>query len=364
MKIILFADRLPPLIGGMETHAHYFAQYFKNKYELHIISRLDGKDILLNTDYQYVKHITLEDFLPKFKNDKTVLFFNSGRWIEKLHRIRELLPSAIMTYRTGGNEIIQSPLTIDIPVYAERKAYWREAINNTIDYLITNSDFTDRRLLEFGIKQSILRHVAGGIDPYTIREAIAKRSDTRKQYGIGLSDYLCVSCARFVPYKRTDFLIRSLAKCNATVTLLLAGDGPLEAEMKELANSQPYSIRFLGNLAQKDAVALIAAADVYAQASTDLEKAVPGGSYIHTEGMGRSLLESICSGVPVVVTNCGAVSEYIGAENGALVNTEEEMAAAVDTLLNKKQLLIQNTEKYITMYSFDRIFEEYILLWN
>ena len=51
MKIILFADRLPPLIGGMETHAHYFAQYFKNKYELHIISRLDGKDILLNTDY-------------------------------------------------------------------------------------------------------------------------------------------------------------------------------------------------------------------------------------------------------------------------------------------------------------------------
>ena len=91
---------------------------------------------------------------------------------------------------------------------------------------------------------------------------------------------------------------------------------------------------------------------------------MPGGSYIHTEGMGRSLLESICSGVPVVVTNCGAVSEYIGAENGALVNTEEEMAVAVDTLLNKKQLLIQNTEKYITMYSFDRIFEEYILLWN
>jgi len=51
-------------------------------------------------------------------------------------------------------------------------------------------------------------------------------------------------------------------------------------------------------------------------------------------------------------------------ENGALVNTEEEMAVAVDTLLNRKQLLIQNTEKYITMYSFNRIFEEYILLWN
>ena len=48
MKIILFADRLPPLIGGMETHAHYFAQYFKDKYELFIISRLDGKDVLVD----------------------------------------------------------------------------------------------------------------------------------------------------------------------------------------------------------------------------------------------------------------------------------------------------------------------------
>ena len=364
MKIILFADRLPPLIGGMETHAHYFAQYFKDKYELFIISRLDGKDVLVNSDYQYIKHISLEDFLPQFNGEKTVLFFNTGRWIEDLRRIRSLLPSAIMTYRTGGNEIIQSPLALDMPIYEDRKAYWRDAINSTIDYLITNSDFTDRRLLAFGIKPSILRHVAGGIDPDTIRESVLKRSETRKKYSIKPTDYLCVSCARFVPYKRTDFLIHALAKCKLPITLLLAGDGPLEEEMKELAKNQNYNICFLGNLAQRDAVALIAAADVYAQASTDLEKAVPGGSYIHTEGMGRSLLESICSGVPVVVTDCGAVSEYIGAENGALVHTEEEMAAAVDSILLKNELLIENSDKYISLYSFNRVFEEYISLWN
>ena len=80
--------------------------------------------------------------------------------------------------------------------------------------------------------------------------------------------------------------------------------------------------------------------------------------------MGRSLLESICSGVPVVVTDCGAVSEYIGAENGALVHTEEEMAAAIDSILLKSELLIENSDKYISLYSFNRIFEEYISLWN
>ncbi len=363
MKIILFADRLPPLIGGMETHAHYFAQYFKNKSDLYIVSRLEGKDVLVDDEYRYIRHIVLADFLAQFKNEKVVVFFNSGRWIEELQNIRAMLPLAIMTYRTGGNEIIQSPLTIDMLSYEERKGYWRNAINDSIDYLITNSEFTDKRLLDFGIRPSILRHIAGGVDAKTIYQAIGKRDGTREKYGIGANDFLCISCARFVPYKRSDFLIRALAKCKNKLTLFLAGDGPLEDDIKAIAVKQNYPIRFLGNLPQKEAVELIVAADVYAQASTDLEKSVPGGSYIHTEGMGRSLLEAVCSGVPVVVTDCGAVGEYINSENGMLVHTEEEMALAVDTYANSERKT-NNIDKYINLYSFDRIFEGYTLLWK
>ncbi len=363
MKIILFADRLPPLIGGMETHAHYFAQYFKSRYDLYIVSRLEGKDVLVDDEYRYIRHITLAGFLSQFKKEKIVLFFNSGRWIEELCNIRDILPHSIMIYRTGGNEIIQSPLTIDMPIYEERKAYWRNAINYSIDYLITNSEFTDKRLLEFGIKPSILRHIAGGVDADTIYQAVEKRKKTRAKYGVAADDFLCVSCARFVSYKRPDFLICALAKCKKNITLLLAGDGPLEDEIKFIAKKQRYPIRFLGNLSQKDSVELIAAADVYAQSSTDLEKAVLGGSYIHTEGMGRSLLEAVCSGVPVVVTDCGAVGENISSENGRLVNTEEEMALAIDYYA-KNGFKTNSLEKYMNLYSFDRIFEGYVSLWK
>ena len=363
MKIILFADRLPPLIGGMETHAHYFNQYFKSRYELSIISRLDGKDILVDNDYNYIRHVSLDEFLIQFKNEKTVLFFNSGRWIEELKHIREVLPSAIMTYRTGGNEIIQSPLTMDMKDYEDRKSFWRDAINSTIDFLITNSDFTDKRLLDFGIKKELLCHIAGGIDDDTIHSAISRRNGTRLKYGVLENEHLCVCCARFVQYKRADFLIKALNYCKEKITLFLAGDGPLENEMKSLAKNQKYNIRFLGKLSQEEAVNLIASADVYVQASTDLIKEVPGGSYIHTEGMGRSLLEAICTGTPVVVTDCGAVSEYIDSENGILVHTETEMASAIDSILNMKSR-IKNAEKYIGLYSFNKIFEEYINLWN
>ncbi len=364
MKIIFFADRLPPFIGGMETHAHYFIQFFKDKYDLTVVSRKDGKDIIVDYDYNYERYISLSEMLSHYRTEKSVVFFNSGRWIEELFMIRDMLPNAVIMYRTGGNEIIQASLSADMPIYEERKAYWREAINSTVDYLITNSEYTDRRLLEYGIKPDILRRIAGGIDATAIREAAKKRDDTRQKYEVSEKEHLCVSCARFVPYKRPDFLISALGNCRSPIKLILAGDGPLMDNAMTLAQMQSYNIAFLGSLPQNEALELIAAADVYVQTSTDLKREVSGGSYIHTEGMGRSLLEAICLGVPVVVTDCGAVSEYISEENGAVVNTDEEIAQAIDGLISGKKKLADKTEEYIRRYSFESIFEGYIKLWK
>ncbi len=362
MRIILFADRLPPLIGGMETHAHYFVKYFRNKFKLTIISRLKDRDVLVDDKYQFIKYIDVCDFLSQIKDEKVVLFFNSGRWIEQLNAIREILPDAIITYRTGGNEIIQAPLSFDMPNYKERKEYWKSTINGTVNFLVTNSSYTDNRLIDLGINPKILRRIAGGVDDEGIRKAMLLRDLTRIKYGISDSEKLCVCCARFVPYKRIDFLLQALESCKTPITLLLAGDGPLEEQVKSIAAEQHYPVRFIGRLAQQDSLELIAAADVYVQASCDYERAVEGGSYIHTEGMGRSLLEAICSGVPVVVTECGAVGEYINEENGILVNSKEEMAVSVDCILDSERT--DKKEEYIKLYSFDKIFEEYITLWK
>ena len=106
-----------------------------------------------------------------------------------------------MIYRTGGNEIIQAPLTIDMPIYDDRKAYWRDAINGSIDYLITNSEFTEKRLLDFGIKPSILRRIAGGVDRDTVVEAVANAPKLERNMAL-MTMTFCVLVAQ------DSFLIR------------------------------------------------------------------------------------------------------------------------------------------------------------
>lgn len=62
--ILFFADRLPPLIGGMEVHANYFIKYFSNHKKFPILKVVtknsEGQDaVLLEGSLQPIDLITL-----------------------------------------------------------------------------------------------------------------------------------------------------------------------------------------------------------------------------------------------------------------------------------------------------------------
>ena len=103
------------------------------------------------------------------------------------------------------------------------------------------------------------------------------------------------------------------------------------------------------------------------QASTDLLVSVQGGTYIHTEGMGRSLLEAMCLGVKIVVSECGAVSEIIDDENGTLVPLKENekiFAEQIEKTLLLPPIAQQKRKAYCEQYSFERIFQQYRIFWQ
>lgn len=316
--ILFFADRLPPLIGGMEIHAKYFIEHFDNHPTFPIVGIVTKND--LGQDFLILKGnkqlIMLDELSHLFS--PYCLFFNSGRWIESLVHLRSIFPKSKFIYRTGGNEILKADLVVKNELsYLARRAYWVHTLNDTIDVLITNSIYTETRLRVIGITAPSKCFI-GGVNTSQLQS---------KQY---LESKSCtIFCAaRFVPYKNHILMVdlaRELLIKNYKFTLKLAGDGPLLETIKKQVDRYNLTsmIKFLGVLDNEKTCQEIARANIYMQLSGDYLTEVPGGSYIHSEGMGRSILEALTAGTFVVAGKSGALSEIVVSPYGLLVDIDD-----------------------------------------
>lgn len=332
---VLFADRLPPLIGGVEMHGGAFIKYFVGhpQYPLKKIVRELDQEI---------------DWGPK----PVIFFFNSGRWIEKMEEIRMAYPQAKIVYRTGGNEIIKAPLNEFHSSHEKRQRIWARILNETVDLLLTNSSFTETRLREIGVKVPFAKCV-GGVN-----------SSQLGPKSFGSKSFRFFSAARFVPYKNPLLLVdvfHELYSRGETATLEVAGDGPLFEEAEKLGRNNPL-ITFLGRMENHEIVRRIADADIYIQLSSDFLVEVPGGSYIHTEGMGRSILEAISVGTYVVAGNCGALKEIVTEDRGKLIplNSPSRIADILQKLITSPHARRDPTD----VYNWNHLFRRYETLYE
>jgi glycosyltransferase involved in cell wall biosynthesis len=229
-SILFFADRLPPLVGGMEMHAGAFLEHFSRteaQYAInYTITKNEAMEDCLVLENKF-KCIDLFLFLSKIETPD-IIFFNSGRWIEEGVQIKNIFPNALTLYRTGGNEIIKGQLTDMTGSLLNRQSFWVKTINNTIDVLITNSNYTNKRMLELGIKSGKFRKVVGGVNAKQIKNILLSRT--------GLDQGIRMFCAaRFVPYKNHKLLIEvvvEILRSGIEVQLVLAGSGPLLDDIK------------------------------------------------------------------------------------------------------------------------------------
>jgi len=350
-RILFFADRLPPLIGGMEMHAKYFIEYFSNKNSLVgiITKNREGNDILILNN----KNIEINiDTLNKNMNPD-IIFFNSGRWIEEFTQIRSLFPNAKFVYRTGGNEILKAPLVKNNHTnHKTRQLYWVKAINDSMDILITNSSYTENRLKILGIKTPFKRFV-GGVNIDDLKNIVSKNNK--------LTTIFCA--ARFVPYKNHSLMIsviNELVMIGLKLEVKFAGDGPLLNEIQEQVQKYNLSsvIKFLGVLDNSQTCKEIANADIYMQLSKDEVTKVEGGCYIHSEGMGRSILEALSAGTFVIAGKSGALPEIVKSPYGLLINLDEN----TKEIANNIAVIVQNPPEKIEVkndFAWKKIFKGY-----
>lgn len=129
-----------------------------------------------------------------------------------------------------------------------------------------------------------------------------------------------VAVGRLSPEKNYPVLLRA-AVHMADVELVIAGSGPLERPLKQLADSLGISARtrFLGHITRAQAMEVLASGDVFAQPS-------------QFEGHSLALLEAAELGLPLVVSDVAPQIEAItgadGVRRGIAVGLHDDRALA------------------------------------
>jgi N-acetyl-alpha-D-glucosaminyl L-malate synthase BshA len=191
-----------------------------------------------------------------------------------------------------------------------------------------------RRVIEFGDGVTVPSHflAASAKELLQLRvqpQVIANFVDTERfKPATERAPATLLHASNFRAVKRTADVVAIFAEVRKThaCKLLLAGDGDERASTEALARPYGDDVTFLG--ARKDMAALLQTARVFLLTSS-------------AESFGLAALEAQSSGVPVVGTTVGGVSEVVkSGETGFLspVGDIQAMAASVKRLLDDEAL--------------------------
>lgn len=190
------------------------------------------------------------------------------------------------------------------------------------DRIITVSDFHRQWALELGIgKPDTVVTIHNGISRARLG-VTRSRSDVRHELGLADDDLVVASIGRLAAGKGLEALLEALPEIlrrQPRARLLLAGDGPIRAELEALMRGSGLegSVRMPGF--REDVGDLLAAADLVAAPSL-------------REGLSISVLEAMAMGKPIVATTIGSNRELIDDGASGLLVPPDDVAALGDAV--------------------------------
>ncbi len=191
--------------------------------------------------------------------------------------------------------------------------------------IITRSADLAKQLAAAGLDAAKIHPVHNGIDLDTFRPAAeGERETLRREFGIVGDGPLLLFVGNFLLIKNPLVLLeghRLLRQMVPSARLVLIGGGPMEAEMRAQAGQ---NIIFAGRKSAADVARWMRAADCLVLPSAN-------------EGVPNVILEAFASGLPVVASNVGGISEVLDERYGRLIQpAAKSLADAVAELLSNK----------------------------
>ncbi len=201
-------------------------------------------------------------------------------------------------------------------------------------------------------------------------EVISMGVDTRKfgrQYRVenyfGQGDKKVVLfVGRLAEKKGVAYLIEAMKQIDAL--LVIVGNGPLRKTLEEQAKQVGKDrIRFLGEKTHEELKKIYASADIFVAPSVTAKDG-------DQEGLGLVLLEAMASGLPVVASKSGGITQIIkDGENGLLCEEKcvWQLAENICALLNDECLykkIAENGNRTVKAYDYVQTTEKYMQIIN
>ena len=382
-EIIFLVHSLECGIGGMESHQKAFIKYFtgESKYSIgcsYIIENKDSYFKILKWDrncfcvvYTSAK---IENIVTYFKVKQTkgrnfIFVLNDSWWIEYIHSIRATFKENIIAIRVGGNDIELAPWNIGKLNYVERRFKWKLATNQA-NYVIANSNYTCSLLERLGTNPTRIVKIRGGVDNVSRNLFLSQKKLCRQsiinEHNI-VYPIIITFASRFVPFKGIIQALEAIKKSSITkdIFILFIGDGCLASEIKEycLLNFSSNQYSFIGELSNEKTLKYLAAADYLVNTSIEYITQSGDGHYIHTETMGRTMIEAISVGTKILATNVGGTSELFS-ENGFIgIMAKPQIENLID-MFNETYNILNKEINVKKDYGWDTVFAEYIALFQ
>jgi len=219
-----------------------------------------------------------------------------GRWAAKFAGV----PVIIHTVHGWGHHDRQHPLV---------RAYYILLEKLTLpitDKLIVVSGLNIDKGLADGIgKPSDYVVIRSGIELDRFGHPQVPREETRRAWGIPLDAPLVGTVTRLSPQKAPLDFVRAaaqVAQAYPQAWFMMVGDGPLRAEVTQLATELGIADRLVLTGLRRDVPELMAAFDLFVLSSL-------------WEGLPRVLPQAMATGLPVIATACDGSAEAV--EDGA-----------------------------------------------
>jgi glycosyltransferase involved in cell wall biosynthesis len=200
------------------------------------------------------------------------------------------------------------------------------------DYLVVMNEEDEQAATQHQILPSSRVHYMPGIgaDLQQYNTNAVSQADVlqvRQELRLAEETFLFLCIAEFIPRKRHQDVLRAFAKvARPNACLAFAGDGPLKAQMQQLASELGIQnqVRFLGF--RRDIPTLIGAAIATILVSEQ-------------EGLPRSIMESLCMKVPVIGSDIRGIRDLLAGDCGLLVQLGDidGLAKAIAWILDHLQ---------------------------